>query len=184
MQKKREKTWTGTQILTLSAMLTAVGVVIGMLCKNFMTFNVYYRFTLENLPVIFAGLVFGPVVGGAVGVSADIISCLCSTNPALNPVISIGAAFVGICAGIVPELIVKRRGMTQIIVAVALAHLVGQVGIKSIGKIVWFGMPYWGVFIGLGVSIVAGAIECVLIKAVMNRLGMTSAVRRTGNDLR
>ena len=43
--------------LTLAAMLTAMSVVIGILCKNFLTFNIYYRITFENLPVIFAAIV-------------------------------------------------------------------------------------------------------------------------------
>ena len=164
-----------TRTITTAAMLTAVSVVIGIICKNFLTFNIYYRFTLENLPVILSGLIYGPVTGALVGVSADVVSCLCSTNPAVNPVITIGAACVGLSAGIVPRYIIKRPGLSQIVLAEVLAHLVGQVGIKSIGKILWFGMPWWGMFIGLGVSIVAGAVECMAIKLIMNRLGITAA---------
>ena len=184
MQKKQEKRWSPIQILTLSAMLTAVGVVIGMICKNFMTFNIYYRFTLENLPVIFSGLVFGPAVGAGVGAGADIISCLCSTNPALNPVITLGAAAVGFCAGIVPRYIIKKPVMSQIVLAEILAHAVGQVGIKSLAKMLMFGMPAWGIFIGVGVSIVAGTVECFLIKAVMVRLGLIPTAGRVRNDVR
>ena len=184
MFANRDRKWKGVQVLTLSAMLTATGVVIGILCKNFMTFNVYYRFTLENLPVIMAGLLFGPLVGAAVGGSADIISCLCSTNPALNPVITLGAIAVGLCAGIVPQFIIRRRGTGQIVLATALAHIIGQVGIKSIGKVLWFGMPVWGIFIGLGVSFVAGAVECFIIHGVMVRLGYIPASRRAHNDVR
>ena len=184
MQKKRDKKWSGVQILTLSAMLMAVSVIIGMICKNFMTFNIYYRFTLENLPVIFAGLTFGPMTGAVVGAGADIISCLCSTNPALNPVITIGAVAVGFCAGIVPKYLIKKPGMRQIVLAEILAHLIGQVGIKSLGKIFMLGMPALGIFIGLGVSIVAGTIECFLIRAVMIRLGSIKPLGRAHNDIR
>ncbi|MGM9521404.1 MAG: folate family ECF transporter S component [Oscillospiraceae bacterium] len=174
MQKDSTHPFSRVQTLTTAAMLTAVSVVIGILCKNFLTFNIYYRFTLENLPVIFSGLVFGPVVGALVGACADIVSCLCSANPALNPIITLGAACVGLCAGLVPKYIVRSPGITQIAVAELLAHLVGQVGVKSIGKIIWYGMPAWGILIGLGVSIVAGAIECALIKLIMDRLNLTA----------
>jgi uncharacterized membrane protein len=40
-----------TRVLTIAAMLTAISVVIGIVCKNFLTFNIYYRITFENLPV-------------------------------------------------------------------------------------------------------------------------------------
>ena len=39
--------------LTLAAMLTAVSVVIGIVCKNFMNFGSgLFRVTFENLPII------------------------------------------------------------------------------------------------------------------------------------
>ena len=91
--------------LTTAAMLAALSAVIGILCKNFFTFNIYYRVTFENMPVILSGIMFGPVIGAAVGVAADAISCLSSTNPNLNPIISLGAASVGAVAGFVPYII-------------------------------------------------------------------------------
>ena len=68
------------KVLTLTAMLVAMSVVIGILCKNFLTWNIYYRFTLENLPIFFAAIAFGPFIGAAAGVLADLVSCLCSTK--------------------------------------------------------------------------------------------------------
>ena len=59
------------KVLTLTAMLVAMSVVIGILCKNFLTWNIYYRFTLENLPIFFAAIAFGPFIGAAAGVLAD-----------------------------------------------------------------------------------------------------------------
>ncbi len=155
-------------ILTAAAMLTAVSVVIGILCKNFFTFGVYYRVTFENLPVIIAGILFGPVVGGGVGVCADIVSCLCSANPAVNPLISVGALCVGVVSGIVPRTI-KNRGNARYALTVASAHLIGQVAVKSVAKMIWFGMPWWGVFIGLGISALVGTVEYMVIKMLFSR---------------
>lgn len=160
MSKKTKKFTLKT--LTAAAMLAALSAVIGILCKNFFTFNIYYRITFENMPVILAGLLFGSVTGAAVGASADIISCLCSTNPNLNPIITLGAASVGALAGIVPY-IIKNKGKAQTALAVVLAHLVGQVGIKSVGKMVYFGMPWQGILVGLLISVFVGAFEFWLI---------------------
>ncbi len=161
MQKnKKIKT---VKVITTAAMLAAISAVIGILCKNLFTYQVYYRFTLENAPIILAGLSFGPVAGAAVGVCADTVSCLMSTNPALHPIISLGAASVGAVAGLVP-FVIRKKGAVQTVLAVALAHLIGQVGIKSIAKIKDFGMPVYGIFIGLGFSALAGAFEVFVIK--------------------
>ncbi len=152
--------------LAIAAMLMAVSVVIGIICKNLFTFSLYYRFTLENLPVILAAVCFGPWYGAAVGVGADLISCVCSTNPNVNPIISAGALAVGLCAGVVARYIIKEKSRAQVALAVTVAHLVGQVAIKSVGKIVYFSMPYEGILIGLAVSVAAGAIEYLAINRI------------------
>jgi len=169
MSKNNKKSM--TRIVTTAAMLAAASAVIGIICKNLFTFNVYYRFTLENAPVILSGLLFGPVVGGAVGVCADAVSCLMSTNPALHPIISIGAASVGVISGIVP-FIVKKNKTVQTATAVALAHAIGQVGIKSIAKVRDFGMPVYGILIGLAFSVLAGTAEVLLIKWLRSQKGL------------
>ena len=165
---KKKKTGERVKILTTLAMLAALSAVIGIVCKNFLTFNVYYRITFENLPIICAGLVFGPLAGAACGVCADIVSCLCSTNPALNPLITVGAACVGLCAGAVPKLVIRKRCAAQYALAVAAAHLVGQVAVKSAAKMIWFGMPWWGIFVGLGVSVLVGTVEFLIIKKLFD----------------
>ena len=158
------------KILTAAAMLTALGAVIGIVCKNLFTFNIYYRITFENAPVILAGLLYGPAVGGAVGVCTDVVSCFLSSG-APNPVIMLGAFSVGALAGAVPFLI-RKRCKLQFAVAVAVAHLVGQVAIKSVGKMHYFGMPWQGIFVGLGVSLVAGVLEFLLINWLLSVKGL------------
>jgi ECF transporter S component (folate family) len=151
--------------LTFAAMMVAMSVVIGIVCKNFFTFLVYYRLTFENLPIILAGYILGPVYGGAVALCADTISCLCSTNPSLNPVISLGAIAVGVISGLVPRL-AKKDNAPVLVITVSLAHLIGQVAIKSVGKMIYFGMPWQGIFIGIGFSAIAGALEYFLIRTL------------------
>lgn len=161
--------------VTAAAMLCALSVLIGIFCKTFLQHPalVYYRITFENLPVIVAGMAFGAPVGAAVGACADIISCLCSPNPAVNPLITVGAAAVGAMAGLAVR-VVKRRGALQTALAVALAHTVGQLLIKSAAKILFLGMPWQGIFVGVGVSAAVGVVEF----AAINLLRSVRALRR------
>lgn len=153
--------------LTLAAMLIAMSFVIGYFCKNLLTFGVYYRITFENLPVILAGILLGPVYGAAVGAAGDVLSCIASTNPAVNPVITVGAALVGLLAGVVARYVVTSHSPLQYFAAAYTAHLFGQVIVKSIGKIIYFGMPWWGAFVGLAISLVVAGIEAGIICAIM-----------------
>ena len=105
---------------------------------------------------------------------ADTASSL-STNPAINPLISVGAA-CGFCAGAVPRWIVRRPGALQTALSVASAHLLGQVAIKSVAKMLWYGMPWWGAFIGLGISAVAGTVEFFVLRYLFSRKSIMSAL--------
>jgi ECF transporter S component (folate family) len=167
-----------TRVLTIGAMLMAISVVIGIICKNFLTFNIYYRITFENLPVIFAGILFGPFVGAVVGVCTDALSCLASSNPYINPIISLGALCVGLTSGLISHHISFKKDGTRLLTSVIFAHLIGQVLIKSIGKILWYGMPWWGAFIGLGISIIVAAIEFTIIKILLKNQGITKEINK------
>ena len=176
MQKNKGRM--ATRVLTTAALLAALSAVIGIICKNLFTFNIYYRLTFENAPIILSGLLYGPVVGAMVGVCADAVSCLMSSNPALNPIISLGAAAVGMISGLVPKVI--RRGVKmQTATAVILAHLIGQVGIKSVAKMIYFGMPWQGIFLGLAFSAVVGVMECLLLSWMRSN---KSLVKFMGGD--
>ena len=37
-----------TKVLTTAALLAALSAVIGIVCKNLFTFNIYYRLTFEG----------------------------------------------------------------------------------------------------------------------------------------
>ena len=90
------------KVMTMSAMLCAMSVVIGIFCKNFLNFGGgLFRVTFENLPILISGVMFGPIVGGIVGAATDIISYLLSNQVyPMNLVVTCGAAAVGAIAGV------------------------------------------------------------------------------------
>ena len=167
------------QAVTAVAMLTALSVIIGIICKNFLTFNVYYRITFENFPILLAGIVFGPVLGALCGACADIVSCLCSSNPMVIPLITLGAASVGFLSGLVSKYIIKKQGALNYAVSIAVAHIVGQVLIKSVAKIIWLGMPKIGVILGIAISIIVGTVEFFGIRFIIKR-GILPGVSKSG----
>ena len=135
------------------AMLVAMSVVIGIFCKSVLDFGGVFRVTFENLPIILAGMVFGPITGGIVGLSSDIISYLLSGQAyPLNPVVTLGAVAVGVISGLVAKYVVKRRGYMQIAVCEICAHLVGSMIIKPIGLYAFYQWAVlWRIPIYLGI---------------------------------
>ena len=124
----------GIFTLTLSAMLIAMSVVIGIFCKTFLNFGGgLFRITFENLPIILSGIMFGPLIATVVGVATDLISYLLS--PQIYPpnlIVTLGAATIGFLSGAVSHFLIKKRGYAQIIISALAAHAVGSMIIKSI----------------------------------------------------
>ena len=160
--------------LTFAAMLTAMSVVIGIFCKNFLNFGGgLFRVTFENLPIILSGILFGPVVGAVVGVASDLVSYLLSAQVyPPNLVVTFGAAVIGFVSGIVSRVIVKKRGYSQIIVAGISAHLLGSVIIKSVGLYQFYGIAVlWRVPLYFVIIFIEVLLLCLLYKnATFRRL--------------
>ena len=134
------------RVLTLASMLTAMSVFIGIFCKNFLDFGMgLFRITFENLPIILAGILFGPMVGGLVGGTTDFISYLMAAQKyPLNFVVMAGAISVGVVSGIVSHYIIKRHSSLQIWVSGLAAHVIGSMIIKPIGLYQFYGaMVIW-----------------------------------------
>ncbi len=137
---KRKKGLSNVKVLTTSAMLTALSIVIGIFCKTFLNFGTgLFRITFENFPIILSGIMFGPWIGAVVGAATDVISFVLSTQTfAISPIVTLGAALVGLVSGAVFH---KGSNVStkRIVFSVFLAHLVGSVIVKSVGLFVYYG---------------------------------------------
>ena len=144
MQKNKANERRNVHVITTAAMLGALSVVIGIFCKNYLNFgNGLFRVTFENFPIIMSGILFGPVVGGAVGVVSDMISYFLSTQSfAISPIVTLGAALVGGVSGCVSRFFLKEKGRVSIILSVIAAHLIGSLLVKTFGIYTYYKMSY------------------------------------------
>ena len=161
MQKNNYRRF-DTVTVTVAAMLTAISIVIGIFCKNFLNFGGgLFRITFENLPIILSGIMYGPLVGGMVGVATDLVSYLLSSQiyPP-NLIVTLGCAMVGITSGVISRYVIKSPGKKQIIVSGMFAHLIGSMVIKSIGLYTFYGMY---VLVRIPMYLIIATIEIVII---------------------
>ncbi len=166
MQKnKNHRLFKSIKVMTMSAMLCAMSVVIGIFCKNFLNFGSgLFRITFENLPIILAGIMFGPAVGGAVGAATDILSYLFSNQVyPLNLLVTLGAASVGLVSGIVSKYIVRKHGYLRIVVSALSAHAVGSMMIKTTGLFsIYGGAVLWRVPLYVAIASLEIAMICLM----------------------
>ena len=62
----------------------------------------------------------------------------------INPLVTIGAAALGLCAGLVPKILKKHFSLDEkwlIAATVAISHLFGSVIVKTFGLAVFYDMP-------------------------------------------
>ena len=152
--------------LTAAAMLTAMSVVIGIFCKTVLNFgNGLFRITFENLPILLSGLLYGPFVGGMVGICSDLVSYLLSAQSyPPNLIVTAGAMLVGVLSGAMGRALAKGSRRGRIVLSCAIAHLVGSVVVKSIGLYQFYGMlVLWRIPVYLVVATLEITVLCLLL---------------------
>ena len=153
--------------LCFAAILSAMSFILGKFLQIPNPFQDFIRISFENLPILLAGMSLGPIAGALVGAAADLIGCVLY-GYSINPIITLGAAAVGLVSGFISCYIIKKPLALKITASSVTAHLVGSVLIKSAGLAVWYlstyELGYWE-FVAwrlLNYVIIATA-ECVLL---------------------
>ena len=166
------------KILVSLSLMSALSIVLG----KYLAFNVgsVLRFSLENLPIIFSGLAFGPLAGAAVGLVADLVGCLL-VGYEINPIVTFGAVVIGLSAGLCRLPFAGRKEdspLFMVLAAELVSHLLGSVIIKTIGLSAYYDMPFfilmaWRLLNYFIIGALEGSLIYVLLKhpAIRNQIG-------------
>lgn len=125
--KKRAKD--ATKRLVFSALMVAMSLIIGIVCKAYFTFTPVLRLTFENMPIILLGFMFGPIYSVMAAVGADIISAL-GAGYSPTPLITVGAACLGLLAGVLPKAF-KKSSFASLLSVELVSHFVGSLLVKT-----------------------------------------------------
>ncbi|MBQ8330953.1 MAG: folate family ECF transporter S component [Clostridia bacterium] len=174
-----QRAFENARALAMSAVLVAMSIV----CGKFLAFNLgsFLRVSFENLPILLGGMIFGPVWGAVIGVTADLIGCL-MVGYAINPLVMLGAALIGAMGGLIWWLANRFSGGVRVALTVALSHLVGSVVVKSFGLAVFYDMPMGVLMLWRSFNyVIVGAAECLLLLLLIKNKAVASMMRRFGN---
>ncbi len=180
------------RVMIISGLFVALSIVLGKFLQ--IPIGDSIRISLENLPLMMAGIFFGPFVGGAVGMGADLIGCVLK-GYAINPIITLGATSIGFISGLVSmytmPLIKDFSFNTQsfgefiksfgkyafsLLIPIFSAHIIGSMIIKSIGLYAYFHTPMeilkWRIPTYIAIGMCEFAIIAMLLsnKAFKNQL--------------
>lgn len=172
-----EKSFKNLKLTAVLAMLTAISIILGKYLA--IRGGDIMRFSLENMPIIFAGMAFGAVAGALVGGVADLVGCI-MVGYTINPVVTLGAVAIGAISGLLPTILKKTKLDERLVTAitVAVAHLVGSVIIKTLGLSAYYDMPFgilllWRI---LNYAIV-GVLDGLTVRALLSNKGISMQIR-------
>ena len=169
--------------LAAAAFLVALSIVCGKYLA--VPVGTVMRFSFENLPLILAGMLFGPAIGALTAVAADLLGCL-FRGYAINPFITVASMSVGLVSGMVAWIFGnQKKWYFKVIFSVFLAHTVGNVIIKTFALHSMMGTPLSVLFAERIVTyIMTASVECVIIilllqnKAIKKRLVQNKKLMR------
>ena len=168
MQKKSKPAFS-LRLTVALAMLVAISIILG----KYLAFSVgeVLRFSFENLPIIFAGIAFGPLAAVLVAVCADLVGCLLVGFTPI-PLVTVGAAVTGLISGLIPLVFGdgdKRRSRLSITLTASISHLFGSVIVKTLGLATFYDMNIfililWRILNYAIVASLEAVILCLLLK--------------------
>lgn len=169
-----KKSFVSAKALAALAMLSAISIVAGKYLA--ISAGEFMRFSLENLPLLFAGIAFGPFAGALVGIVADITGCLL-VGYTINPILTVGAALIGLSSGVLWKLFKTLPTWVRVALSVGVSHLVGSVIVKSAGLSWFYALPFGATLMWRLLNyVIVGAVEGVIIYALMKNRAVLSSV--------
>jgi len=178
---KKKSAGMTTKTLTCCALLAALGVVLARLIVPMP--NEFTRFSIEAVPTVLAGILFGPVAGALVGFVADLVGCLFSPY-GYNPIFCVPPILYGLCGGLFRMFLAKKASFPRLLLTLAPAIVFGSVLYQSWALDYMYGQGFWVLLSARGIQfavtmVVDAVILHLLFKSKMfHHLGMWPPVKK------
>lgn len=168
-----------TQTLTYCALLAALSVVLARLMGLMPSESA--RFSIEAVPIILAGLLFGPLPGALVGFAADFVGCLFSAY-GYNPLFCLPPILYGLSAGLFRYRVAGKNQLFWLIAAVFCPVVLGSIFYQSaaLAYVYYDGVFMKGFMLHLSTRSVQFAITFVLDVAAVWFLLRSGLFHRIG----
>ena len=127
-------------VLTTTALLIAIATVLGFLK---IPVNQLIELRFAYLPIAASGMLFGPAIGGIVGMLADILGYLVRPTGPFFPGFTISTAVSGIIFG--AFFYKKKLTVPRVIVANLVETVVVSLLLNTFNLMILYGNPFWAV---------------------------------------
>ena len=132
MKKKKKithKQTMATRTLASCALLAALSVVLARLAG--LMPNAFSRYSIEAIPIYLAGMLFGPMAGGLVGFTADLVGCLFS-GYGYNPIFCVPPILYGVFGGLFRRQFGHKVSLARLIMGFLPPVVLGSILYQSV----------------------------------------------------
>lgn len=119
---KKKNIFSTKTIVTLG-LLIAISIVLTRFLYIMPTPNI--RIAFGNLPIIIAGLLFGPIAGGLAGFAADFLGSTLFSSFGWYPPIALSPIIMGVVPSLIGMMIRKRTNLPTFIAMIVPAEILG-----------------------------------------------------------
>ena len=92
--------------------------------------NAFTRFSIEAVPIVIAGVLFGPLAGGIVGFIADLVGCLFS-GYGYNPLFCVPPILYGVLPGLLSFIMAKKTDILRVALVFLPPVVIGSILYQS-----------------------------------------------------
>ena len=168
--------------LSLLAMFIALQIVLSKFLMLQLAPSV--RLSIDSVPILLAGIWFGPVAGGLVGALADFLgTILFPTAGAYFPPLTIAFLLIGLTAGVLSRVVKVKHPLLRIALIVIVSEMVGSYLFKSFALSLLTGLPFAVLLASRALPVAVVMVINTILVALLNRTLGEKAMRQPAHGI-
>lgn len=157
-----------TRMMVALALLSAISIILSRFCVIYFTDNL--RLSFGNIPILIAGLMFGPIAGALVGGVTDIIGSLLLSGLGWYPPLTITPVVMGLIAGLLRSFVMKNMKFYRVAITAFIANAIGTMFWSTLSLSWMRGVPVWSLAVVrvpfyIGVAVLEAFVLFVLLRS-------------------
>lgn len=165
--------------IVMGALLVALGVVLGGMLSipGFLLGGYTVKVGLGTLPIILAGVLYGPGWGAIVGIAVDVLQALIFPKGAYIPLFTLVSALFGLIPGF---FFWKKKDFSflRLLAAIACGQFIGSVVCNTILLMVLYGYPFEIIIARLINQVIMIPLYTVLVYYILKVLKKTNVLSK------
>ena len=164
-----------TRTLVSLALLCAMEIVLARFCVIWITNSI--KITFEAIPILLAGLLFGPVAGALVGAASDILGAAFLSGLGWMPVLTVTPLLLGLLPGLLRPFLLKKTTLPRVFAVTIPGIILGSMIWTTCWLSALYGTPLPAL---LAVRVPLYCVIGILDTLVVYLLYRSGAFQRTG----